>query len=97
MTKQFKDTIFKYDVLFEEAAEGGYTVFAPALPGCLSEGDTFEEAKRNIKDAIVLYLESLAADNQPVFSSGKTFLGSVEVNFQGQRNASVASCERILC
>lgn len=54
--------ILKYDVVFEEAEEGGYTVYVPALPGCISEGDTFEEAKKNIVEAISLYLESLQKD-----------------------------------
>lgn len=37
---------------FEPAEEGGYTVTVPALPGCISEGDTFEEALANIRDAL---------------------------------------------
>jgi predicted RNase H-like HicB family nuclease len=44
-------------VLFEASDEGGYTVYVPALPGCISEGDTLEEARRNIREAIELYLE----------------------------------------
>ncbi|MBI4262418.1 type II toxin-antitoxin system HicB family antitoxin [Candidatus Uhrbacteria bacterium] len=37
--------------------DGGYTVTIPALPGCISEGDTFEAAMANIKEAAVLYVE----------------------------------------
>ena len=44
-------------VLFEPSDEGGYTAFVPALPGCISEGDTLEEARQNIREAIHLYLE----------------------------------------
>jgi predicted RNase H-like HicB family nuclease len=44
-------------VLFEPSDEGGYTATVPALPGCISEGDTLEEARRNIREAIQLYLE----------------------------------------
>jgi len=51
-----------YKVIFETQDEGGYTVSVPALPGCFSEGDTYEEALKNIREAIDLYLESLAAD-----------------------------------
>ncbi len=47
----------KFNVVLEPADEGGYTVFVPSLPGCISEGDTKEEALKNIKDAIELYLE----------------------------------------
>ncbi len=44
-------------VLYEPSDEGGYTVYVPALPGCISEGDTLDEARRNIQEAIELYLE----------------------------------------
>ncbi len=44
-------------VVFEPSEEGGYTASVPALPGCISEGDTLDEARRNILEAISLYLE----------------------------------------
>lgn len=47
----------KLKVVFEPSDEGGFTVYVPALPGCVSEGDTYEEAMTNIKEAIELYLE----------------------------------------
>ena len=43
-------------VVFEASDEGGYTAFVPALPGCISEGDSLDEARRNIREAIELYL-----------------------------------------
>ena len=46
------------DVILEEQDEGGYTIYVPLLPGCVSEGDSREEAIKNIKEAIALYLES---------------------------------------
>jgi predicted RNase H-like HicB family nuclease len=46
-------------VILEPAEEGGYTVYVPSLPGCISEGDTEEEAISNIKEAIELYLEPI--------------------------------------
>ena len=49
----------EYEVFLEEAEEGGYVVTCPALPGCISEGETREEALENIKDAIRGYLEAL--------------------------------------
>ncbi len=55
-----------YKVIFEPQEEGGYTVTVPALPGCVSEGDTYEEALANIKEAIMLYLESLQVDGLPI-------------------------------
>ena len=44
------------DIVLEKQEEGGYTAYVPALPGCISEGDTKEEAINNIKEAILLYL-----------------------------------------
>ena len=46
-------------LLLPDAEEGGYTVRVPALPGCVTEGDTLEEALENAREAIVLYLEAL--------------------------------------
>ena len=44
-------------IILEPQKEGGFTVFAPSLPGCISQGETKEEAIKNIKEAIELYLE----------------------------------------
>ena len=48
----------KFKIILEEADEGGYTVTVPALPGCISEGDTVEDAIKNMREAIELYLET---------------------------------------
>lgn len=55
--------VYQYTAVFQTAPEGGYTVTVPALPGCISEGDSFEGAKKNIAEAIELYLE-VAFDNK---------------------------------
>ncbi len=47
----------KLKVVLEPQEEGGYTVYVPVLPGCISQGDTYEEALKNIKEAVELYLE----------------------------------------
>ena len=49
-------------VVLEPSEEGGYSVRVPGLPGCLSEGDTREEALANIREAIELYLEPVEDD-----------------------------------
>ncbi len=49
----------KFKVVLEAQDEGGYTVYVPALPGCVSQGETAEEAMANIREAIDIYLESL--------------------------------------
>ncbi len=52
----------KLKVVLEPSDEGGYTVIVPSLPGCISEGDTVEEALANIREAIELYLEPVEDD-----------------------------------
>lgn len=49
-------------VMLEASEDGGYTVYVPSLPGCISEGDTVEEALQNIREAIELYLEPVEDD-----------------------------------
>jgi predicted RNase H-like HicB family nuclease len=53
-------------ILHPDSEQGGYTVTVPALPGCITEGDTKEEAIAMAKEAIQLYIESLIDDNQPI-------------------------------
>ena len=52
----------KLQVVLEPSDEGGYTVYAPALPGCISEGDSVDEGMENIQEAIKLYLEPVETD-----------------------------------
>ena len=49
-------------VVLEPSDEGGFTVYVPSLPGCISEGDTEKEALENIQEAIKLYLEPVDDD-----------------------------------
>ena len=55
----------KLTVVLEPSDEGGYSVFVPTLPGCISEGDSREEALANIREALELYLEPLEDDCLP--------------------------------
>ena len=52
----------KVSIVLEPSDEGGYTVYAPSLPGCISEGESKDEALQNIKEAIELYLEPVEDD-----------------------------------
>lgn len=49
-------------IILEPSDDGGFTVYAPSLPGCISEGETREEALKNIREAIELYLEPVEDD-----------------------------------
>ena len=56
-----EDTM-KLHVVLEPSEEGGFAAIVPSLPGCISEGDTREEALANIQEAIQLYLEPVDDD-----------------------------------
>lgn len=57
---------YQYTAVFEPAEEGGYVVTVPALPGLVTEGDTLEEARAMVKDAIRGYLESLMKHGEKI-------------------------------
>lgn len=65
MTKKKVMKVLKYTAIFEPESVGGYSVVIPALPGCISQGETFEEALANIKEAAELYLEDLKEGEIP--------------------------------
>jgi len=65
----------KLTIILEEQEEGGYTAYVPSLKGCISEGETKEEAINNIKEAIELYLE--AETNELIEFSGEKVVVSV--------------------
>jgi len=54
-----EESPMEFTVILEECEEGGYMVTCPALPGCVTEGDTYEEALQNAKEAIAGYLEAM--------------------------------------
>ena len=57
---------FNYTIIFEKEEDGGYHAFCPVLPGCHSQGDTYDEALDNIYDAIKLYIQSLKEHKEPI-------------------------------
>jgi predicted RNase H-like HicB family nuclease len=68
-------------LLTPDPEDGGFVAECPAIPGCVSEGKTVEEALSNIKEAIEGCLESLAARQEPVPSDGTVIVASVDANF----------------
>lgn len=55
-----------YTIVLEPAEEGGYNVMVPALPGCVTEGETYEEALAMAEDAITLWLETLVKNGEAI-------------------------------
>ena len=70
----------KLRVVLEPSDEGGFTAVVPALPGCLSEGDSREEALANVQEAIELYLETLSPEERDAYLSKEILTTSIEVN-----------------
>ena len=69
-----------YRVLFREEEEGGYTAIVPSLPGCISYGETLEEAILMVKEAIDLYIESLKAHNEEIPNEERTLEYNIQVD-----------------
>ena len=66
--------------MVHKAEEGGYWVEAPALPGCLSQGETVEEALAHAREAIETHLDVLREDGQQAPQEEEFFVGRVEVH-----------------
>ena len=58
--------ILNYKILLKKEPEGGFTVFVPSLPGCITYGNTLNEAIEKAKEAIELYIESLKAHGEEI-------------------------------
>jgi len=72
MVKKIRGKVYQYTAIFEPDKElGGYTVTIPSLPGCVSEGETFEEALKNIKEAASLYLEVMRKKKEGIMKEEK--------------------------
>ena len=56
----------KFRIIIETGEDGVFVATVPSLPGCISQGNTREEALRNIREAIEGYVESLRARNEPI-------------------------------
>ncbi|EKD33416.1 MAG: protein of unknown function UPF0150 [uncultured bacterium] len=74
-----QNTVYQYSVFYQADADGGFTAFVPLLPGCHTEGDTLEEAEKNVSEAIGVYLESLRAFGEEIPVEKKVLHGIVAV------------------
>lgn len=78
--KKIEKQVLKFNAVFLEEDGDGYSVSVPVLPGCFSQGDTFEKAVANIKEAIELYLEDEKEERKRLtHRSGREFLVPVEL------------------
>jgi predicted RNase H-like HicB family nuclease len=56
----------KYVYVIEKADDGSYSAYVPDLPGCTTSGDTADEIRANIKDAVASYIDSLREHKEPI-------------------------------
>lgn len=68
----------QYLIIFEKNSQGHFGAYVPDLPGCVSFGDTIEEAKKNIREAIEFHIEGLKIENLPI-PQVSTFADTLQV------------------
>jgi antitoxin HicB len=71
--------VHRYRVILEPEPDGGYVVWVPALPGCVSQGETPEEALANIREAVQCYIESSLKHGEPLPDESTMVDATVEV------------------
>lgn len=80
MKRTLRKKVYQYTAIFEPDTEaGGYTVTIPTLPGCISEGDTFELALKNIQEACSLYLEVMRDHKESIKDEKGIIIAPVQV------------------
>ncbi len=88
MLKKKVTQILRYNAIFDPAEEGGFTVTVPKLPGLVTEGDTYEKALSNVRDAIKGYIQILQECDEVVPEpDSKTFTSPIDINFSGSSYA----------
>ena len=78
MAKRAKK-IYSYSVFYEAVPEGGYIASVPTLPGCHTQGESLEETEQNVREAIEVYLESLALHGDRIPQEIRAFQGTVKI------------------
>ena len=66
-----------FTVVFERDIDGGYVVHVPSLPGCHTQGDTFEDAQKNAQEAIEAYLLVMKDDAQEIYVPTESIVAHV--------------------
>lgn len=81
MKSNLTGKILKYTAVFEPAEEGGYLVSVPALPGCLTQGETIKDAREMAKDAIEGYLAVMKEEGLEIpREAGKALISEITVD-----------------
>jgi len=70
---------YNFRIMLRKEPEGGYTAFVPSLPGCVTYGETIDEAIEMTKEAVELYIESLIDHNEPVPSEEEVFEYNLQI------------------
>ncbi|MBI2641079.1 type II toxin-antitoxin system HicB family antitoxin [Candidatus Roizmanbacteria bacterium] len=75
-----KTQTLNYTVVFQKEPEGGYTAYVPLLPGCVTYGKELSHAKRMVKEAIEIYLESLKGHKEEIPSENEVFYTQMSID-----------------
>ena len=70
-----------YRIVLRPEPEGGYTVIVPSLPGCITYGETIDEAKKMAKEAIEAYLKSVEKHGEEILDDSNTFEGVLTLKY----------------
>ena len=70
-----------YRIVLRPEPKGGCTVIVPSLPGCITFGETIDEAKEMAKDAIEAYLKSVEKQGEEIFDDSNTFEGVLTLKY----------------
>lgn len=70
-----------YRILLRPEPEGGYTVIVPSLPGCVTYGETVEDARSMASDAIAVYLQGLKKHGEPIPDDSEVLEGTLRVRY----------------
>ena len=76
-----KGKMLSYTVMYQKAQEGGFIAFVPALSGCHTQGETFEETESNVREAIELYIESITADNKEIPDESTVLQSTIQIQY----------------
>ena len=69
----------RYNLILKPEPEGGFTAVVPSLPGCVTYGETLEEARKYAVEAIKVYLESLKRHQEPIPSDDASFISTISL------------------